>query len=273
MKRQPITQKVNNSRIVSHKLSHQVFQTHLRGELNENDKVQPIPVPNKISTRINKEKNEISKKTKIIYDNDEKEDTSKQSHLKFFEVKDNLKNFKDITSEPKRLSNIRLKQDMKENGNEKKQYSCNTYLNKYESFYNDKPKTFTSKARKMKLDSIFKGSSIGFSSRISHNYDSHCSKFNTIGGDDEPVIKKMSKEILPTTPGVRGNWDSLKETLNSRHLTSSKLDYDKVTNQSGVLLTESANEIRKNKDYKPKKTFSYAFNTFTDKTKTAGFYC
>lgn len=268
MRNNNIVNKVNNSKIISRDLTHSLFTHDLRGGLVENFKKQSLHVPNNFSSHINKERNEMFKKTNIVFDNDSKYQDPKFSTLKTFKTVDHLKNYKDTITEPKKLSHLRLKKDIdiKEGFDIK-----NKKLDTYEKFYNEKPSTIMNESRKIKIESTYKRSSMDYNGCPSHYYN-NSNRFNTIGDN----INNRNG-ITPTDPKqsklMKENIESIRSTLIKRPLGGPNID--KVNNQSTNILTESVNNLRKEnnqKYYKPKKTYSYAFNNLTGKSKS-GFYC
>lgn len=278
MKKDNLLSQVNKSRLVSSQLTHNVFASNLRGGISENLKTTTCNFGLKVTSNINQDKNEMFKKTNIVFDNKDSaqqssSDEGKFSTIRTFQQQDHLKNYKDIVTKTKKFSTIRLKQDIdkKENFQVKK-------TNNYEKFYNDTPSTVLSESKKIKIDSLYKRTSLdynkipfyGYENPSNTNNKNNSDKYNTIdvNGREYPVCPQNNK-----LKAAKERDEMIRNTLLKRPLGSA--NEDKVNNQSTRVLTESINDLRKQfgtKNYQPKKTFSYAFNNFTDKNKS-GFYC
>jgi hypothetical protein len=276
MKKDKLLSQVNKSRLVSSQLTHNVFASNLRGGITENLKTATCNFGLKVTSNINQEKNEMFKKTNIVFDNNNllqplSTDEGKFSTIRTFQQQDHLKNYKDVVTQPKKFSTIRLKQaiDKKENFQAKKS-------NKYERFYNDTPSAVLSEAKKIKIDSLYKRTSLDYNKIPFYGYENPSNKkdsnshYNTIdvNGREYPTVLQNNK-----VKAAKERDEMIRNTLIKRPLGPA--NEDKINNKSTRVLTESINDLRKTfgtKSYRPKKTFSYAFNNFTDKNKS-GFYC
>eukprot|EP00340_Litonotus_pictus_P002479 CAMPEP_0170519202 /NCGR_PEP_ID=MMETSP0209-20121228/4705_1 /TAXON_ID=665100 ORGANISM="Litonotus pictus, Strain P1" /NCGR_SAMPLE_ID=MMETSP0209 /ASSEMBLY_ACC=CAM_ASM_000301 /LENGTH=242 /DNA_ID=CAMNT_0010805029 /DNA_START=18 /DNA_END=745 /DNA_ORIENTATION=- len=237
MGKDSLQQKVNSTKLITSSLTHNLFAKNLRGDLNDN-KTQPSQF-SKVSSNINKDRNEMFKQTQIVFDPQEKTNI-KFSNVKIVDKQDHLKNFKDVVSQPKSFSSIRLKQniDKKENFQPKKKEL-------YERFYNERP-SINSQSRKLKVDFLFKGSSLDYNNQKLEHYSNHyCNIEVDLGELHTP--KTTMKAVGMNQSNFREdinkkNAELIRDNVQKRPLE--KANNDKISNQDGRMLTESIKDLK-----------------------------
>lgn len=254
---------INNSTVISTNLTHTYFENNLRGEVL-NNRNKPL-VTTQVSCNINKDKNELFKKTQIFFEQDVGKNPYQDpqiTHKTILVKKSHIKDLQDITDTTKKFSTIKLKNLIDKDNKfpvHKKPY--------YDHFYNDQP-SITNKAKKICIDFMTKGTSLS------------CN-FNTISYDKnegfggKSIIESGFKASESSNPNLSKEVEIIRKNIKARPLVGKNLQKDKIVNQDSKILNESASKINLAKfegKFKGKKKFSCGFDNFTSKGGK-GFYC